>query len=173
MLGYFIEADAATCRQAAWRARRATCSAIARPSAARCASRPTNLPTLASRISQAADQALAIERELFDADGGRSDCAARRCWRDRRRLARLDVATGAGRARRRQASCAARKSIESLAFEIRARASSRRRSRACAATMPVLSCRTIAICRATAAAASGSSPARTWPANRPSCARTR
>ena len=52
------------------------------------------LATLATRISQAADQALAMERELFDATGAGHDGSKRtRSRKSRDALARLDVAT--------------------------------------------------------------------------------
>ena len=129
------------------------------------------LATLATRISQAADQALAIERELFDALVAETLAASAALAQVAGALARLDVAAALGELA--VAARYARPIVDnSLAFEIeRGRHPVVEAALAIGKRAP--SCPTIAICRRTAWAVSGSSPAPTWPANRPFCARTR
>jgi DNA mismatch repair protein MutS len=130
------------------------------------------LADLDSRIARAADQALALELETFDAWRAAAQALARPIQAAAAALATLDVAaalaewaeeTGASRPGSTVRWCLRRRA--------RATRWSRRRSSAPATRSPP----TIAASTPPAKPARGfrSSPGRTWPASRPSCARTR
>ncbi len=131
----------------------------------------TELGELEAKIASAADRALGLELEAFERLAAAVIAASDPLKAAAEALAVLDVVGGArrarGRARLRPADWStARSNSRSKAAVIR---SSSRRS-------PNPSSPTIAIFRRRRMpmpAASGSSPARTWPASRPSCARTR
>jgi DNA mismatch repair protein MutS len=65
------------------------------------------LANLASRIAEAAEQALALERELFDAMTAEAMAASTAFVRHRRRAGAARCGVGAGRTRRRRAAGAA------------------------------------------------------------------
>ena len=141
----------------------------------RCASPPPSWPSSKRKIASAADRALGIELEIFDALVGRGRSPrADAIQAAAEALAVLDVAAALADARGRARLCAAARSTTALAFAIEG------------GRHPVVeqalqrdggrSSPTTATCRrrrGETPAASGCSPARTWPASRPSCARTR
>ena len=130
------------------------------------------LASLASRIAEAAEQALAIERELFDALAADVSNASAALLSHRRRAGRARCCRRARRTRRRAIVMRVRSIDESLAFAI-ARGRHPVVEAALAQLNAGLSFPTTATCLPKAAGASGSSPVRTWRANRRSCARTR
>ena len=173
VLGYFIEVTPAACRQAdggdnatLFRHRQTMAGAVRFST--------DELATLASASPKPREQALALERALFDEMAALALEHARSAGRaSPMRLAVLDVAVRAGRTRGRRALCAARRST--MAWPSRSRAAVIRwwKRRWQADQCARASCPMIAICRRTARAGCGWSPAPTWRANPPSCARTR
>ena len=145
----------------------------------------TELGELEAKIANAAERALALELEIFDRlaaarDGGQRTPSKRR----RDALAEIDVAAAlATLAVERDyvrpevdgslafAISGGRHPVVEQALATRRRSVHRQRLRPVAAS--ATSSPAAGEGRRGQPAASGSSPARTWPANRPSCARTR
>ena len=107
VLGYFIEVDAAARRQADGAMRETFRHRQTMAGAVRFST--DELATLASRIAEAGEQALALEARAVRRDGGAgAGHAASRCRPSPTRWRVLDVAVGAGRTGGGGALCAAR-----------------------------------------------------------------
>ena len=151
-------------------------SSIARPWPTPCASRRPSSPNSRAKIANAADRALAIELAAFDALRGEMRSARpTRIRAGAGALAVLDVSAALAAAGGERGLC--RPVVDdSLALRDRRRPPSGGRAGAAARRPRARSSPTIATCRRTATrstARSGCSPAPTWAASRPSCARTR